>query len=483
MTRPALARQRVGLLAGILFCLLVLLLPEPAGMPDGAQAVAAVACLMATWWLTEAVPIAATALLPMVLFPLLGVASSASVAPAYAHHLVFLFLGGFLLAAAIQRWGLHRRIALHAILVVGTSPRQTVLGFMLAAALLSMWISNTATAMMMLPIAIAVIEQLREFRPADREEDHAFATALMLGIAYAASIGGVATLIGTPPNAILAGMLETLYGIEIGFARWFILGLPLSLLMLAITWFYLTRVAFKPCCERVPGLRESVTRELAELGPPGPAERRVLTVFGLVATAWMSHGLLPFETLAGIADSSIAVCGAIALFALPAGDAGGSRLLDWNSASRIPWEILILFGGGFALAQGFADSGLTQWLVARVEFPPGTVLFWVILSVTLAVIFLTEITSNTATATIVIPLVGALASAVQAAPVLLMLPAAIAASYAFMLPVATPPNAIVFSSGRVSMLQMARCGLWLNLVAALMISGLVTVLQDWLASW
>jgi sodium-dependent dicarboxylate transporter 2/3/5 len=460
-----LGQKRFGLISGaLLFLFLLLLLPD--SMPLQAQRVAAVAALMATLWISEAIPIAATALLPVLLFPLLGVMPTASVTPAYAQHLVFLFLGGFLIAVTLQRWNLHKRIALHTIRLVGVSAPRTVFGFMLASALLSMWISNTATTMMMLPIGIAVVEQLKGLNR-ERGENRSFGTVLMLGIAYASSIGGVATLIGTPPNAILAGMLEKLYGQTISFTAWLAFGLPLSAIMLVITWFYLTRIAYRLSHQPVGGVAEIIENSLDELGPMSHAEKRVMAVFSAVALLWISRGLFP-SLLTGVSDASIAIAGALSLFVLSAGN--GERLLDWKTARTIPWEILILFGGGFALAQGFSDSGLTRWLVETLSLPAGTPLIWVVMSVTLLVIFLTEVTSNTATATIVIPLLGALATTLETAPLQLMLPAAIAASYAFMLPVATPPNAIVFASGTITMAQMARCGFWLNLIATLLIT-------------
>ena len=449
-------------------------------MSLAAWRVAAVAVLMAVWWISEALPIAATALLPIALFPLLGVMRTAQVTVSYADHLIYLFLGGFLIAMAMQRWELHRRIALHTIRLVGVSPARIVLGFMLATALLSMWISNTATAMMMLPIALAVIGQIERLKPEQAGEDTSRAeglgTSLMLGIAYAASIGGVATLIGTPPNAILAGVVERLYGYRISFAAWMGFGLPLSLLMLAIAWFYLTRYAYPSGRRSLPGARELIGRELAALGSMSGPERWVLTVFAGVALLWIGRGLFKIESLAMVSDASIAIAGALLLFIIPADFAKREFLLDWQTAAKLPWDILILFGGGFALAQGFGDSGLTEWIVTRLSGLAGVPLLVLVAAVTLVVIFLTEVTSNTATATLVLPVMGALAAAVDVHPLGLMVPAAVAASYAFMLPVATPPNAIVFSSRLVSIPQMARAGLWMNLIATVVIAAFVLLL-------
>ena len=458
-------RQRIGLLLGPLLSILILLLPAPETMAPAAQHLAAIALLMATWWISEALPIAATALLPIVLFPLLDVMPLGQATSAYANPMVYLFLGGFLIAMAMQRWSLHRRIALHTIRLVGTSPRRIIFGFMLATAFLSMWISNTATAMMMLPIALAVI--------AHREsgEDKGFSTALMLSIAYAASIGGVATLIGTPPNAILAGVLQEQTGIVIGFAEWMQFALPLSVAMLLMTWLYLARFVFKGNGAMGGEDRALIQQQLAQLGHISTEERRVLLVFAAVALGWLGRGFVDIDWLNRVGDAGIAVAGALLLFLLPASAEQGGRLLDWQSAVKLPWEILILFGGGFCLAAGFVQSGLTEWLVSQFSLLQHVPLWLLLLSIVLMMIFLTEVTSNTATATIVLPLMGALASSMDLAPSLLMVPAAIAASYAFMLPVATPPNAIVFGSGCVTIPQMARAGIWMNLVA----TGLISV--------
>lgn len=473
-------RQIVGLILGPLIFLLITLSPTPHNMSAEAWQVAAIAALMATWWVTEAIPLAATALLPIVLFPLLGVMSTSTTTSAYANHLIFLFMGGFLIAMAIQKWNLHKRIALHTLRWVGVSPPRIILGFMLATAFLSMWISNTATVMMMLPIALAVIRQL------EGDKTHTgnasanasqFGTAVMLSIAYAASIGGVATLIGTPPNAILAGMLENLYQQRISFVEWMGFGVPLSLTMLCLAWFYLTRLAYPTKPQTSTDIRALIGKELAELGPMSRQEKWISAVFTLVAIGWIVRGLFDIPLFEGVSDATIAMTGALLLFVIPVNMGKKEFLLDWPAAVKLPWDILLLFGGGFALAQGFSNTGLTEWIGTQLSVLQGTHLIVIVLAITLVVIFLTEVTSNTATATLILPVMGALAHAMDMQPLSLMLPAAVAASYAFMLPVATPPNAIVFSSRYITIPQMARAGLWMNLIASLMITGFVLLLM------
>ena len=464
-------RRLLGLVLGPLLFVLLLALPAPAGMSTVAMKVAATTLLMAVWWISEAIPIAATALLPIALFPILNIMSSAQTTAAYANHLIYLFMGGFLIAVTMEKWQLHKRLALHTILLVGTAPDRIVLGFMLATAFLSMWVSNTATAMMMLTIGLAVIKQ---HSPAT--DDGAptagtpFATALMLGIAYSASIGGVATLIGTPPNAILAGIAEKNYGITIGFARWLAFALPLSLLMLLCTWVYLTRILFRLPAQAPATGRAGIRDELLALGRMRREEKAVLAVFCAVAAAWILRGLIDSKTFAQITDSTIAMSGALLLFVIPADFKRGEFLLDWRTAVTIPWDVIVLFGGGFALADAFAGSGLSQWLAQELSVLQGAGSVVMVVASILLVIFLTEVTSNTATASLMIPLMGAVAQAMQMHPLTTMTAVAIAASYAFMLPVATPPNAIVYSSRCVSLPQMARAGFALNLLGTALIA-------------
>jgi sodium-dependent dicarboxylate transporter 2/3/5 len=473
-------RSVIGLFLGMLLFVVVLLLPLPAGMTQAGLHVAAVATLMAVWWITEAIPIPATALLPVVLFPLLGVLSGSDVTRAYGHHLIYLFLGGFLIAVTMEKWNLHHRIALHTIRLVGVTPHRIVVGFMLATAFLSMWISNTAATMMMVTIAVAVLKEVTHEISHEPGQLH-FGTALVLGIGYAASIGGVATLIGTPPNALFAGVIEKTYDVSISFVEWMSFGLPLSLVMLTVTWLYLTRIVFRSEVGQLPGGREYIQEQIARLGPMSRQEIHVAAVFCMVALLWVVRGLYEPDALQMVKDSTIAVAGALLLFLIPVNLKKGEFLLDWRTAVTIPWDIIILFGGGFALAQGFSESGLTLWLAERLSILQGIDMLLIIVAVVLLVIFLTEVTSNTATASLLLPVMGALATAIDVHPFGLMVAAVIAASFAFMLPVATPPNAIVFSSRYVSIPQMVRAGIWLNLIGVVLISGFVYLLlpQVW----
>ncbi|UCF39151.1 MAG: DASS family sodium-coupled anion symporter [Acidobacteriota bacterium] len=470
-------RQKIGLILGPLLFVSILLLPLPAGMSRPALGVGATAALMAVWWITEAIPIPATALLPIAFFPALGVMSSASVTTSYANHLIYLYLGGFLIAVTIQKWNLHRRIALVTIRTVGISPNRIVLGFMLATWMLSMWISNTATTMMMLPIGIAVVGQAKAMLTREQKKAHSlsnFGTALMLGIAYSSSIGGIATLIGTPPNAILVGVIEKTYGQSIDFFTWATMAFPLSVLMLAACWFYLTRISCRSQIKHLPGGRELIVSELKKLGPTSKQEKRVLTVFVIVAGLWIARG---FVSMGMVHDSTIAVAGAIALFLIPADLTKGEFLLDWRTAVKIPWDIIILFGGGFALAAGFSESGLTEWIATRLTVLQGANIVLLIAVLTLLVVFLTEMTSNSATASLILPIMAAFAEAMQVHPYGLMIAVALSASFAFMLPVATPPNAIVFSSRMITIPQMARIGFWLNLIGSVLI---ILIIMLWL---
>lgn len=467
--------RRLGLLLGPLVFLLILALPLPAGLSPAGGRTAAVVSLMAIWWVTEAVPIPITALLPLPLFPILGILDMSAAAAPFASEIIFLFMGGFFIALAMERTGLHRRVALSIVSSIGTSPARLVLGFMVATAALSMWISNTATATMMLPIALAVGNMLR---PADREGPYEFGIALMLGIAYGASIGGISTLIGTPPNAILAAAAQELLGVQIGFGEWMLVGLPVAVAMLPLAWLVLTRVMFPPG-DLAAGAETLLREERARLGPMSRAERLVGTVFVLTALAWvfrtpkvMGAVVIPglTDVVPGLQDSTIAMAAALLFFVLPLDRRGGAFILDWTAGRQIAWDVLLLFGGGLSLARAMEESGLAAWVGAGVTVL-GSVPGWMlIVAVVALVVFLTEITSNAATTTMAMPILAGAAVALGVPPMALMSTAALAASMAFMLPVATPPNAIVFSSGYLTIPQMARAGLVMNLLAIVVLA-------------
>jgi sodium-dependent dicarboxylate transporter 2/3/5 len=480
--------SRIGLWLGPLAAVAVFLwLPDAdrgaaTGIGQPGRITAALAVWMATWWLTEALPLAATALLPIVVLPLAEVSTIAAVAAPYANPLIFLFLGGFILGLAIQRYGLHRRLALHVLLAVGTSPRRLIGGFMLASAALSMWISNTATAIMMLPIGASVLTMLEERRRGEAADGQvrrsgemdSFPTALVLGIAYACSIGGIGTLIGTPPNLILAAFLREHYGIEVSMARWMSIGMPLVAILLPLTWIYLTRVAFRVPAGPLPYGRELIRAELTGLGPLGAGERVVLTVFVVTAAAWILRPQITTWTgLDGLSDATIAMAAALALFVVPVSRSPREAAMDWETARQLPWDILILFGGGLSLAAAIAATGVDAYIGAGFSQLGAVAPFVLVLAVTVGVILLTEITSNTAVTTTLMPVLAATAVATGVPAGMLLTSAAMAASCAFMLPVATPPNAVVFASGFVDVAQMARAGLWLNVAAALIIAAIV----------
>jgi len=430
---------------------------------------------MATWWLTEAVPISATALLPLLLFPIFGVAPIDDAAAPYADPLVFLFLGGFLIALAIERWNLHRRIALTILSMVGAREDMQIGGFMLATAAISMWVSNTATAVMMLPVALAIVPRGPDGALEPGKER--FGTALMLSVAYGASIGGIATLIGTPPNALLAAFMNQNYGIQIGQLQWMLLGVPVSAVMLVLTWLTLTRLLFPIRRAELPGARAAIRQQLAEMGPVSRAEKRVAVIFGLTALAWVTRPLLQrmFPALE-ISDTTIALAGAVLLFLIPNGIERGRFLLTWQQAERLPWGVLLLFGGGLSLAAAVSGSGLAAWLGTQLEALEGVPPIVLVLAVTVLIVYLTELTSNLATTATFLPVAAALAATLDAPPLLLTIPTALAASFAFMLPVATPPNAIVFGSGYVTVPQMAKAGVWLNLIGIVVIVGMLYLL-------
>lgn len=462
--------KRIGLFLGPILFLLIHFFLKLESLGPAGIAVLATTVWMAVWWITEAVPIAVTALLPIVLFPLTGGLDLETTTAAYGHRYVFLFLGGFLIAMTIEKWNLHRRIALSTIALIGSNVRMIILGAMTATWLLSMWISNTATAVMMLPIASAIVAQLRDDPTTPEvDENDRFGKAFMLAIAYAASIGGMASLIGTPVNLVLVGVVKEAFGVEITFAQWFSIGFPVSVVLLLICWVYLTRVAFTFDRQGFAGGKQEVRRQLRELGPITSEEKKVLVVFSLTALAWIIRSSVLERFIPGIDDPVIAMLGGIALFLVP-GPSADRPLLEWSEAVRLPWGIILLLGGGFALASGFGASGLADFIGGSLRVPEHVGLIVVILLITAAVNFLTEITSNVATTSMLMPVFAAAALPLGIHPYALMVPATLAATCAFMLPVATPPNAVVFGSGYLTIPDMVRAGLWLNLLSIALIT-------------
>jgi sodium-dependent dicarboxylate transporter 2/3/5 len=451
-----------------------------AGLSHTGRVVVAIAVLIAILWVTEALPIAVTALLPIVLFPLLtaGEITVKSAAEPYAHELIFLFMGGFMISLAMQKWGLHRRIALHTILIIGTSPTLLVGGLMISCAFLSMWVSNTATVVMMLPIAMSVVELVRrELREANdpnlpsNGEPFNFAICLMLGIAYAASIGGVGTLIGTPPNALMAAFLKENYQIEISFVKWMAFSIPLVVVFLPIAWLLLTKVVFPVRIRRIPGGRELILKELKSQGPLSRGELMVLIVFIITAVMWMTRPLLArlqlpggVRPLAGLSDPGIAIGSAIVLFCLPVDFKRGLFVLTWQQARKLPWGVLILFGGGLSLAAAIKTSGVAEFIGRGVSGFQNLSLPVMILLVSTTSVSISQLTSNISCTATLLPIFAAVADGFSFDPLLLVIPTTIAASLAFMLPVSTPPNAIVFASGEVTIPQMCKAGLWLNIL-------------------
>jgi solute carrier family 13 (sodium-dependent dicarboxylate transporter), member 2/3/5 len=484
------SKRWVGLVLGPVLALIILLFFNLDPNNHLVTRTAAIAVLMAVWWITEAIPIAATALLPVVCFPIMGIMKGKAVAPIYFNDIIFLFIGGFIIALAMQKWQLHRRIALKIIMIIGTSPKKIILGFMVATAFLSMWISNTATTMMMVPIALAVISRLES--DSDDIKITRFSIGLLIGIAYAASIGGIATLIGTPPNLAFIKIFKISFpnSPDISFASWLIFGLPFSIIFLLIAWQFLIYIFARGTSDNKADIT-LFRDEYKKLGPIGFEELVVLIAFvalaillifrknivigGFTIPGWSR--LLPEPSF--IDDGTVAIVIALVMFLIPSRSEIGGWIMDWRTATKLPWGIVILFGGGFALAGGFTQSGLSQWLGAQLtgfsEFSTPVI----IISICLMMTFLTELTSNTATTQMLLPILASLSVAIKVNPLLLMIPATISASCAFMLPVATPPNAIIFGSGKIRISQMARTGLVLNFVGAALIVIFIYVLGQY----
>ncbi|PCI59386.1 MAG: anion transporter [Kordiimonadales bacterium] len=469
--------QNVGLFLGPVLFAIIMLLPAPEGMSPNAWKTVAVAIFLATWWSTEAIPIPATSLLPLVLLPVLGIADSKAASLPYGSPVIFLLLGGFIAAIGMQKWNLHRRIALNILARVGDHPYALIGGFMAVSALLSMWISNTATTLMLVPIALTVATTIL----GEKAAGHRFTIALLIGCAWAASIGGLGTPIGTPPNLFVRDFIETTTGREIAFHEWMAFGVPIVLTMVPLAWFVLTRLCFPFETRLVSGGSDVVHKELRALGSMTTPEKRVATVMLSMAFLWSFRqvlvdwealtNLLPF--VERVKDMHIAIGAALAMFLIPSGDKkNGAALLDWESAVKLPWGVILLFGGGLSLAAAIKSTGLAVYLGEGMSALANIHMFLIVLAVVTLVTFLTEITSNTATTAAIVPVLGALATAADLDPVFLAVPAAMAASCAFMLPVATGPNAVIFSTGNIQVPQMVRAGLWLNVMGTLVVSGI-----------
>ena len=499
LAKPTLLRRLIGLFGGVAGALVVYAL-MPGDLEVWPRLTAATAVLMAVWWMTEAIPIPVTALIPLIVFPLLVPAAEAGDEPVtvdviganYGNNIIFLFMGGFMLALAMQRWNLHRRIALLTLRAMGSKPVNLIGGFMIATGFLSMWVSNTATTVMMLPIGISVLmlvhkitqgEDPGSVAEAEASSDSAekaqavkskFGTALMLGIAYAASVGSVSTIIGTPPNALLVGHMSTNHDVTIGFGEWMLVGAPIAVVMLVAVWLLLTRVLFRPEISKIPGGSDLIRAELAKMGPMSPGEFRVLLIFVLAAVSWVSIPLISEQLLdmeePFISDAGIAMTVGLLLFLLPAGANRGVRLLDWNYAAQLPWGVLLLFGGGLALSSQFSSSGLSEWLGTQLEGLAGVPVWVLVMIAAGGVLLLTEMTSNTATAATFLPVASGVAMGTGVDPLVLAAPVALAATCAFMLPVATPPNAIAYGSGYVTIGQMVKGGALLNVISIVVVT-------------
>lgn len=442
--------------------------------------VLALAGWMITWWITEAVPIPVTAFLPMIALPLLEIFKIGEATAPYASPIIFLFMGGFMIAIALEKHNLHLRIALNLIKITGTSGNGIILGFMLATALLSMWISNTATAVMMLPVAASVIHLLTDSMVPGKNSKN-FALGLMLSIAYAANIGGTMTLIGTPPNVVMVGYLRQILGYEMLFSKWLLIGIPVGMLLLFTCYFLLTRALFPNHMKKIAGSEELIANKLCQLGAISRKEKMVLTIFGLTALSWIVKTQLN-QLIGGdlLTDTTIAMAGGALMFIIPTNSEGSGFLLEWEDTAKLPWGILILFGGGMCLAQALEKVGLIQLIGEAVSAYEGISLLVLTLIITAIVLLLTELMSNVALVAIFIPVVIGVANGLNVDPLMLVIPATLASSCAFMMPISTPPNAIVFASGHIKMREMMKAGIWLNIVAAILLVAATNLLVRWI---
>ncbi len=471
--------QLIGLILGPLLFILTLLFLDAEGLDSAGVYVVGVTLWIAAWWITEAIPIPATSLLPLVLLPLGGVMNSDTVTSAYGDDIIFLFLGGFLLALAMERWNLHTRVALTIIKAIGTTTSTILLGFMIATGLLSMFVSNTAAVMIMIPIGMAIVNEANSLSEPGLENDlRQFEKSLVLGIGYAGTIGGLGTLIGTPPLIIMTGQMNEFFNIEMSFAQWMLFGVPIVVIFMCIAWVYMNRVQFKHSMKTLPGGREIITSELDKLGKITREEVLVLIIFGFAAFMWITRGFIweNIELTSMLTDGAIAMLAALLLFLIPT-KRKSRRLLDWSVSKELPWGVLLLFGGGLAIAAAIVEAGVDQWLGDLLTNVQGVHIIIIITIVSLGILFLTEITSNTATATMILPVLAGLTIALDVHPLTLMAPAAMAANCAFMLPVGTPPNAIVFGTNKISIQDMAKAGFALNIIGVLLVVAFVYFLM------
>ena len=465
--------SNLGLLVGLIAFAFFIILDPASDMSSKAWLTAGVAILMTVWWTTEAVPIYVTGILPLIIFPLLNIFSLKEIASAYSHPLVLLFLGGFIIAAAMEACGLHKRIALKILSFFGTSPSKIIAGFMATTCLLSMWVSNTASTIMMLPIASSVIII---FKNQNKLKEKSFAVPLLLAIAYSASIGGAATLIGTPTNIMLASILSETYNYQISFIDWFLIGFPIVLVLIPLVWLFLSKIIFKVSTKSSPDVDKTISTLYLKMGKATNAEKVVSCVFLLTATLWISRRFLNEIFNLSLNDTSIGLLGALLLFVIPTENS--KRACDWETANKIPWGVLLLVGGGIALSRAFKVSGLAEWIGTFSIYLNGLNIYLLILVFVLLIVFLTELNSNTATVATFTPILIIFAIGLEFNPIFLVIPTTIAASCAFMLPIATPPNAVVFGSGQIKISDMIKSGAILNLVAAFIVTFMGIVILN-----
>ena len=464
----------IGLLGGIAALLLTLTVAPPEGLSPQGWRTAGAGLLMAIFWITEPIPIPVTALLPLVLFPALGLGDIRTTAAPYANPIIYLFLGGFIIALSMQRWHLHRRIAIALVSRLGTRPAAIIGGFLLSSGLISMWVSNTATTLMMLPIAMSVAHLVPSSGPRSRELRD-FNTALLLSIAYGATTGGMATLIGTPPNALLAAYMSEVYGITIGFGQWMLVGVPVSAISLAVVYVVLTRTMFTLGAQELPGMAELLRAERARLGPLSRGELASASVFVLTAAGWVCQPLIA-RVVPLVSDTTIAITGALLLFMIPVNLKRGEFVMTWDATKGLPWGVLLLFGGGLSLAGNIEAHGLAAYLGSLAQQLNALPSIAVLAIVVFGILLLTELTSNTATAATFLPIAGALALSLGENPMLFLAPTALAANCSYMLPVGTPPNAIVYGSGVLPLSAMVRAGFLLNVLLVPIVVGLLLLL-------